>query len=338
MSFFPVFVSIVVRVKNNAAELADMLSSTTNIISKLVSDYEIIVVDNASTDDSLALLQDLVGQDGLPNLQVYALTKEVDADTAAWVGLENALGDFVVVFDPQTDDLGVLPEMLEKAVSGNDVVFAINKITPKQSLGYRMASGAFNRLYQSFNGVNLTKDAPQFRILSKRIINYILQHTHPAMSYRHLPATAGFLKAYVSYSSTPKSSQEKSLVESIERGIQLMLSTTRAPMRLVTFLSLFGATANLVYSVYVVLVGLFLNNVAPGWVSMSLQMSGMFFLISLVLFMLGEYILHMTKLASDEPLYHVGQELTSAKITRLDKLNIEEKYPSQPASQPHFKP
>jgi hypothetical protein len=47
-------------------------------------------------------------------LQVYALTKEVSADTAAWVGLENALGDFVAVLDPLTDDITFIPEMLEK--------------------------------------------------------------------------------------------------------------------------------------------------------------------------------------------------------------------------------
>ena len=69
----------------------------------------------------------LTSQNGLPNLQVYALTKEVDADTAAWVGFENAMGDFVVVFDHLLDDLSVLPEMLEKAVlnSSNNRIFSI---------------------------------------------------------------------------------------------------------------------------------------------------------------------------------------------------------------------
>ena len=50
----------------------------------------------------------------------------------------------------------------------------------------------------------------------------------------------------------------------------------------------------------------------------------MFFLISLVLLVLGEYILHMTSLSNEGPLYHVGQEFTSARMTRREKLNIEE--------------
>ena len=108
-----------------------------------------------------------------------------------------------------------------------------------------------------------------------------------------------------------------------------MVSTTHLPMRFVTFVSLFGACANLIYSLYVMLIGIFAQNVAPGWVSTSLQMSGMFFLISLVLLVLGEYILHMASLSNEGPQYHVGQEFTSAKMTRLEKLNLENIKPTE---------
>jgi len=108
------------------------------------------------------------------------------------------------------------------------------------------------------------------------------------------------------------------------RGMRLLVSTTQAPMRLVTSLSLFGAVANLIYCLYVVGVGFFKTDVAPGWISLSLQQSGMFFLISLVLLVLGEYILHMASLSNEGPLYHVGQEFTSARLTRREKLNIAE--------------
>lgn len=49
----------------------------------------------------------------------------------------------------------------------------------------------------------------------------------------------------------------------------------------------------------------------------------MFFLISLLFLVLGEYILHMSSLSNEGPLYHVGQEFTSVHMTRKEKLNIE---------------
>lgn len=324
MAFFPAFISVVFVVRNQSNQIEKILSDAAAGISSLVSDYELIIVDNASDDGSVSVLKNLTGENGQSNLQVYALTKEVDADTASWVGLENALGDFIVVIDPLADDIGFLPEMLDKAVSGADVVFASNAQKPAQSLAYRGADAVFNRLYKWLNGIHLAKEAPQYRVLSKRVVNFILQHPQPAMTYRHLPATGGFIRVNLNYSATPKISRIKRLDESIDRGMRLLVSTTRAPMRLVTSLSLFGAVANVLYSIYVVAIGLLNADVEPGWISLSLQQSGMFFLISLVLLVLGEYILHMTSLSNEGPLYHVGQEFTSARVTRREKLNIEE--------------
>jgi hypothetical protein len=324
MSHFPCFLSVVFVVRNQAQSLESIISETVGVISDIVRDYELIIVDNASEDDSISVLKRLTGEQGIANLQVYALTKEVDSDTASWVGLESALGDFVAVIDPLTDSVEFLPSMLKNAIEGVDVVFANNSQKTPQSLAYRSAFSVFHGLYNHFNGVNLAKEAPHYRLLSKKVINFILQHPQSAMTYRHLPATGGFSQVRLSYSATPKTSPPKRLAESIDRGMRLLVSTTKAPMRLVTSLSLFGALANLIYCFYVIAVGVLKPDVAPGWISVSLQQSGMFFLISLVLLVLGEYILHMASLSNGGPLYHIAQELTSAKMTRREKLNIEE--------------
>jgi hypothetical protein len=320
---FPVFLSVVVVVRNRSGELSDMLANVDKAVSSIASDYEVIVVDNASADDSVAVLKRLVVDDGLPNLQVYALTKEVDQDTGSWAGLENALGDFVAVVDPTTEDIGFLPAMLDRAVGGADVVFAANAQRPPQTLAYRVCSSAFNLLYRVFGGIDLEKDAPQYRILSRRAVNFLLQHNQPAVTYRHLPATAGFARAHLAYSASPGTARKKRLRDGVDRGMRLLVSTTRAPMRLVTALSIFGAVSNLVYSAYVIAVTLLKEDVAPGWTTLSLQQSGMFLLISLVLLVLGEYILNMASLSNEGPLYHVGQEFTSARMVGREKLNVE---------------
>lgn len=324
MTSFPVFLSIVVVTRNRCGTLEATLTGIFEATSSLVSDLELVVVDNASEDDSVSVLRRLTDQQGLANLQVYALTKEVDADTASWVGLENALGDFVAVFDPQTDDIGFLPEMLDKAVRGTDVVFAENELKADPGFFYRLAYAGFNAIYQWFGGIHLAKEAPRYRVLSKRVVNFILQHPQPALSYRHLPATGGFNRVNLHYRSQPRLPSRKRLGDSIDRGLRLLVSTTIAPMRLVTALSLFGAVSNLLYSVYVVAVAVFKEDVAPGWISLSLQQSGMFLLVSLVLLVLGEYILQMAKLSNEGPLYHVAQEFTSVRLSRQRKLNVEE--------------
>lgn len=335
MDFFPVFLSVVYVVRNQNHNLESIIRSASDKLAPLVTDYELIVVDNASIDESIISFKKLTGQSGYPNFQVYMLSKEVDADTASWVGVENALGDFIAVIDPFLDDVDFLPEMLNQAVKGVDVVFANNLQQPYESYSYRAARAVFNFIYNLLNGVDLAREAPKFRLVSKRVVNFILQHRQPALTYRHLPATGGFLRVNMRYSAKPLAKSTKKLSDSIDRGVRLLVSTTYAPMRLVTFLSLFGAIANLFYSFYVLGVGVFKTNIAPGWVSLSLQQSGMFFVISLVLLVLGEYILNMATLSNEGPLYHVGQEFTSSRMLRMERLNVEESSSSSGGLSPH---
>jgi glycosyltransferase involved in cell wall biosynthesis len=326
--YFPIFLSVVLIVRNQSAELRSILEEATKAVASLVSDYEIVVVDNASEDDSAATLQALTQDRSLPNLQVFVLTKEVGRDTAASAGLESALGDFVVMWDPMTDDIEFAQVMLEQAVIGTDAVFAYNEVKPPEGLLYRLCFAIFNALYKGFNGIHLVKDVPQFRVLSRRVVNFILQHSAPALAYRHLPATAGFAHTNLTYRSPPRTVKRKPLLASIERGIRTLISTSRAPMRIASALSLFGALANIIYSVYVLTVALVKDDVAHGWVTLSLQQSGMFFLISVVLLMLGEYLVHMTQLSNLDPGYHLAKEYTSTLVTRREKLNVEHEDPA----------
>ncbi|MCC9000848.1 MAG: glycosyltransferase, partial [Candidatus Contendobacter sp.] len=75
MTYFPVFLSVVLVVRNQSDELHSIIEQMTTTVTPLVSDYELIVVDNASDDDSVAVLKQLTSEQGFPNLQIYALTK-----------------------------------------------------------------------------------------------------------------------------------------------------------------------------------------------------------------------------------------------------------------------
>jgi glycosyltransferase involved in cell wall biosynthesis len=325
MATMPILLSVVFVVRNLSNEIQSILLEASEQISQQVSDYELIIIDNASEDDGLATLRGLTGENGLPNLQIFALTKEVDPDTAAWVGLENSLGDYVAVIDPITDDIGFLNKMLSSAARGADVVFATNQERPVESFAYQTAYYVFNHLYRWFNDIHLGEEAPRYRLIARKVINFLIQYPNPAITYRHLPATGGFMRINLKYSAAPKISKKKRLRESVERGMGLMVSTTNVPLRIVTFLSFFGAGANVMYSLYIVAIGLLKVDVAPGWISLSLQQSGMFFLLSLVLLVLAEYLLQFASLTTVTPRYHVAQEFTSARMTRHEKLNVEEK-------------
>ena len=225
-------------VQDQAAELERILSHAVDLLTDLVADFELIVVENGSSDQSIAELKRITGESGLPNLQVFALTKEVSADTASWVGIENALGDFVAVLDPRIDDIAFLPALLREAMAGVDVVFAANLGAPPQSLSYRLGFAVFNNLYKWFGGVDLASEAPHFRIVGRKVVAYIQQHVQPWAVYRHLPATGGFSRVNLTYQRDALPGRKgKRFDEGFQRAMRLLVSTTQAPMRLVTLRS-----------------------------------------------------------------------------------------------------
>jgi len=323
----PLFLSVVLVVRNSSGQVAALLRSASAAVSELVRDYELIVIDNGSEDGTVAVLQDLAGPSGIPNLQVFTLTSHLDNDSASWAGVENAIGDYVMVVDPLLDDLNFAPRLLDQAAKGTDVVFAKNQQQIKQRLLYRLLHAAFNAIYKTLNGVDLSQEAPPFRLMSRKVVNFILQNPQPHVAYRHLPATSGFSRCNIKYSSKPSGVERKRILGSIARGVTLIVSTTNAPMRIATIVSLAAAALNVVYSIYVIVVGLQSSDLAPGWASLSLQQSLMYFTFAIVLYIFGEYLLRVLSLSNSGPPFTIGQEFTSTKISVRDKLNISEAIP-----------
>lgn len=329
---YPLFLSVVIVARNDAALLRNTLTTLIATLKDSVSDYELLVVDNASDDDSLLALKAALADDALPNVQVFALTKQVSFETAAWAGSEHALGDFVAVIDPLCDDVQLLMPMLAKATAGHEVVFVQNQDESAEGWLYRLGSNIFDRLYENMHGVRLSMEAPHFRLISRNVINFIQRHGTPELAYRHLPATAGFSKTSITGRWTPHGHRQRSLLDGVDRALQLMVSSTSRPMRMVTALALFGALGNILYSLYVVIIALVKPHVAEGWVTLSLQQSAMFFLLSMVLLVLGEYVTHMRSVNSKEPAYHIGQEFGSSIVSRRQRLNVEDTADAIPVS------
>ena len=106
--------------------------------------------------------------------------------------------------------------------------------------------------------------------------------------------------------------------------MKFLISTSDAPMRIVSMLSVFGAFMNIIYSVYILIIALVKTNVGEGWITLSLQQSGMFFLISIFFFILSEYILNMKNPTINEFSKYISKEFSSVIIARHSKINLKE--------------
>lgn len=320
----PCLLSVVFIVQNDSDCIAGLIADVEGTIASLVSDYEIVVVDNGSTDQTHQLLREMTSDAGTANLQVYTLAARVDDLTARWVGVENSLGDIVICLDPRHGGVDQLALMTREAAKGNDIVFT-DRLYPRgrRRLPRTLLYKAFGAATKLSTGLDLDSYSTSLIAISRRVVNYLLQFPEPHIKFRNLASTTGFRRSTIRVPLHLDSATDIKLRRSLARGIQLVTSSSENPLRLATALSAFGALTSLLYSIYVVLVWALKKDVAPGWVSLSLQQSGMFFLISLVLLVLSEYVLEISRKVNSGPAYYVADEFTSAKLTRKQRLNVE---------------
>ncbi|MBT5050278.1 MAG: glycosyltransferase [Rhodospirillaceae bacterium] len=328
---FDTLVSTVLVVRDGEPYIHALVIAIQKILSDTVTDYEIVVVDNTSGDGTVSVLEALSNE--LPNLQVYCLSAQVNDDLARIAGIQQAIGDYVILLDPY-DDISQIPALLERARADNDLVLAVRSDAgERRAQGFSgMAAHWFLRFYRAISGYDLYADAPRYRLMSRRLVNFVLQHEDAHVTYQLLPMMGGFKSDRLVYTVTQNRPHRmrRSFREAASYAISLLMFTSTVPLRFVTITCGIASSASLIYSVYVVLSYFLKENVADGWTTLSLQLSVQFFLLALAIGMLAEYMVHLLRHSNKHPRFYIAREFRSGQLTREEKLNV--RHQSAPGS------
>lgn len=317
-----ILVSVVVVTQNATRYIEPALEALSEQLAKHYKDYEIVVVDDGSRDRTAEVVESL--QKRISNIQLYALPRSYGEAIATVAGLDNAIGDYVAVMDPETDPPETIPLMVSLAQGGYDVVYVADTSRKNRERFYDRLAKLFYRIFVKFTGSEIPQEASRFRLFSRAVVNYITAVNDRHHLLRVLPAISGFSHTVVPYVSKP-SSKQRSLLSRIGEGISVLFNSSVKPLRFATYTALAAGFLNLLYAVYVVIVALIKPDVAEGWVSLSLQSSGMFFLISLVLTIISEYLYGIMERTQNRPLYHISRESSSVVFRRKQELNVVDK-------------
>ena len=319
--------SVVTVLRNAASDApaiaAALLHATATVAAARRMDHELLVIDDGSTDGTFEALETVMAASA--DMRAISLVSSGNPDVASLAGMEHALGDWVVLIDPYADDPALLGPMLDALLEGADVALAAG-VGGGHGAAYAVMSHAFVRLFRAMSGIDLRSQAGTYRGISKRVVTFITSHDNAAAAHRALPMLGGFRTAVVPAQDTfqPPATRPRGqpLRGGARRALALMTSTTSAPLRMATATSAVAAALSLAYSVYVALVYLAGPDlVAPGWTTMSLQLSGMFFLLAVSVGLLSEYVLQISASSSGRPPYHMAREAHSA-VSREKRLNV----------------
>lgn len=317
------FVSVVFVVDEVTPDLTPFLKAVRGELARSFLGHETIVV--ANTSDPAMRTAALRLTDEVADLQVFVLARRVDSNTAATAGLDAALGDVTVSAVPILDPPDVIVSAAEIVAGGVPVVYGADsrRVASTGRLVYRVLGRGFARAMQRSTGVEVPHNVGGLTAVSRQVLNNWSANRDRARLLRLMPALAGSPYSVLSYESSAGSPVPKRTIRSaVVDDARAMTSASSAPIRAAWVLGLVGSGLNLLYALAVVIIALAKGSVVEGWVSLSLQASGMFFLVFLILAIVAEYIFRLSEAMHERPLYRIAAEATSATESLRQRLNL----------------
>lgn len=319
-----IFVSVALAVRDAEPYLEPWLRRLTAVLRENFRYYEVLIVDDGSIDGTAALVERLEREE--KNLRLYCLPRSRGMDLALVAALDNAIGDFTVVIDPRSDPPEPIVAMVDLGAAGAEIVYALPRERVQKRGLYNRLARAFLRLLAAINDIDLPRAMSTFRLFSRAVLNYMLEAQDRHRTLFLAPALSGYKYAALEYepSRQPGPKRRTSLAETVGKALTLTFSTSVRPLRFVSLMSLGITALTMVYAVYVIFTAFLKDDVAQGWASISLQVSGLFCLVSIVLAVMSEYLLQVIELTNRRPLYHVSRRSQSATVELARELNVVE--------------
>jgi polyisoprenyl-phosphate glycosyltransferase len=294
--------SVVVPVYQAGGCLVELHRRLVAALSKLSDAFEIILVDDGSTDGSWQIICDLAAHD--TSVKGICLTRNFGQHFAITAGLEHCRGDWVVVMDCDLQDQ---PEEIErlraKAREGYDIVFARRK-TRQDSAVKRATSTFFFCLYNYFTETHTDSSTANFGIYSRKVVTAYLRMREHSRSFGLFVRWLGYPAASIDVEHAPRYSgtTSYSLPKLAHLAVDLIITQTNKPLRLFVQLGFAISLISFLFGLYNFVMYFFLD-VPMGWTSIIVSLFFVGGLNMLGLGVLGLYVGKIFDETKNRPLY-----------------------------------
>jgi glycosyltransferase involved in cell wall biosynthesis len=300
----PVF-SFILPVFNEEETLAETYRRLAGILDSLKGEGEIIAVDDGSRDRSLEMMRDLRRRD--PRVCYVSLARNFGHQIAVTAGLRFAQGDAVIVLDADLQDPPeLIPAMIDKWREGYHVVYAKRTARRSEGPAKKLFAYLFYRVLRVLTDVDMPADTGDFCLMDRKVVDVLNALPERGRYLRGLRAWVGFRQTAVPFEREPRFAGEVKYTfrKSFGLAVNGIVSFSRVPLRLATYLGLLVAGCALVMVVVVIYWRLF-HPAAP-LIGYTIITAAIFFLAAVQLFclgILGEYLGRVYDEVKGRPLF-----------------------------------
>lgn len=304
----PIGLSVVIPLYNEDEVVETMYRRLTAVLIDLQIAYELVLVDDGSRDGTSHRLRKLATQDAA--VTAVFLSRNFGKEAALTAGLEHAGGEAVIIMDADLQDPPeLIPRMMQAWKAGAEVVCMRRRSRAGESWFKRFSAHGFYRLLNAISDVDIPADTGDFRLLSRKAVDALLQLNERNRYMKGLFAWIGLPTTVIEYDRMPRiaGATKWDYLSLFNLAFQGITSFSTAPLRLAMAGGLLTALFGVLFTLWIVVKAMVLGDPVQGYPSLISMIAILGGAQLLSIGLLGEYIGKTYYEAKQRPVYIVGE-------------------------------
>ncbi len=304
----PTLISVVLPSYDESEGLPIVIASAVQVLAGTGFNYEVIVIDDGSTDATRRVMLDLCSRQ--PALRYIRLSRNFGKEAALSAGLQAAAGDAVILMDSDGQHPpALIPVLLERWRQGFEVVAAVQEARA-ETLPKRLFKRAYYHLMEAGSHVVIPPDAGDFRLLDRKAVDAINALPERNRLMKGLYAWVGFRTDFVPFEAEPRIAGHTKFTWShlFRLAFTGLTSFTTVPLRFVSIAGLFISLSSLFYGFFLLFEHFVQGDHLPGWTTLSVGMMFLSGVQLLALGVIGEYLGRTFEEVKQRPVYIVAED------------------------------
>ena len=244
--------SLIIPIYNEEETIPELYRRVSDVMDSLDDSVELILINDGSGDRSLKLMRELQERDA--RVCYISFARNFGHQAAVTAGLNFARGQVIVVLDADLQDPPeLIPKMIESWQAGYHVVYAQRTKRKKESWFKRLTAYVFYRLLRRLADVDIPADTGDFCLMDRQVVDVLNSMPERNRYIRGLRAWIGFRQTAVKFERDPRFAGEVKYTfkKSLALAINSLVSFSKIPLRLSTYLGLFSALIALLMALLV---------------------------------------------------------------------------------------
>lgn len=300
--------SVVLPVFNEQQVLPQLLQAVEEVLQTTEGQYEIIFVNDGSSDQSGQILDDLAELNSC--IKVIHFAKNFGHQAAVQAGILHTSGDAIVIMDSDMQDSPTaIRDFIEQWQAGYDVVYAV-RTARKENIAKRWAFQTFHKTLNLIASIPIPQDAGNFGLIDRKVAIQIAQLNDRDRYFPGLRSWVGFrqigipVERLARYDDNPR----VSFIQLCRLAKTAIFSFSFLPLTIFYLIAALSAAACATLTAFVLYHKLFTGLAIPGWTSTTITASFFGALNALGIGILGEYVTRIYDQVRARPMFIVGSK------------------------------